>query len=168
MKKIFSLILVSLLVSGCSYLGYLGIGSPDARWADYKNWSTIHSQPITGDHTGFLGGLHEGEDGVRQVFVNDIGLEASLGEAPYKYPIGTVIAKEQYPDMAAYNAGRSPGFTAMVKVSDDAANPAENWAWSRGFLLNASTTDSFCSGCHTISVGNDYVFSNATSLADFQ
>ena len=140
----------------------------DSRWADYRNWTQIHSKPITEDHTGLLGNLHVGAKGVRFVYVNDIGLQASEGSAPYSYPVGTVIAKEQYKNMKRYEDGRKPDLTVMVKVSDDAANPAENWAWARGYNKRAKTKDAFCSGCHTVALANDFVFSNAESLKDYR
>lgn len=154
-----------IVLAGCAALG-IG-GAPDARWADYKNWQPLHDRPITADHTGFLGGLHEGEQGVRRVFVNDIGFPVADGKGPYQYPIGTVIAKEQYPTMAAYEAGKKPGLTVMVKVSNDAANPADNWLWSRGYNREAKA-DSFCSGCHTVAAATDFAFSNATSLQSYR
>jgi len=138
----------------------------DARWADYKTWQKINARPVTGDHTGFLGGLHEAAKGYREVYVNAAGLETSMGSGPYNYPIGTVIAKEQYKNLAALEKGKKPGLTVMVKVSDDAANPADNWLWSRGYKKKAKQ-DTFCSSCHTIALPNDFVFSNATSLEQF-
>lgn len=165
MKNMYSIVLFSMIVSGCAVLGS---GEPDARWADYKSWTKIHAKPITGDHTKFLGGLHQGANGVRQVYVNAIGLETSLGEAPYNYPLGTVIVKEQYSSQAAMESGRTPDTTIMVKVSETAENPAKNWAWSRGYGKEAKIEDGFCSGCHTIAAASDFSFSNATSLADFQ
>ena len=164
MKKIYFLLL-AIVTTGCAGLGG---GEADARWADYKSWKKIHAKPITGDHTKFLGGRHQGTKGIRQVYVNAIGLDASLGEAPYKYPIGTVIVKEQYSSQSAFDAGKKPGTTIMVKVAENSPNPAHNWAWSRGYGKEAKVEDGFCSGCHTIALANDYVFSNATSLADYQ
>jgi hypothetical protein len=137
-------------------------------WADYKSWNLIHNKPITGDHTGFLGSLHRGAEGVRRVYVNDIALPVSQGNAPYEYPIGSIIVKEQYKNMKRFDDGKKPDLTVMVKVSDNAANPAENWAWSRGSKKTAKTDDAFCSGCHTIAASNDYVFSNAETLKAFQ
>lgn len=165
MKKIYSLLLFSLVATACA-IG--GGGDPDPRWADYKSWTKVNTTPITGDHSNFLGGMHEGTRGVRQVFVNSTGQAAALGGAPYSYPVGTVILKEQYSSQSALDSGRNPGVTIMVKVSDDAANPAENWAWSRGFGRSARVDDGFCSGCHTIAAASDYSFSNAESLADFR
>lgn len=164
MKKIGGLLLAVSVLSACA----TGGGEADPRWADYKNWTKLNNKPITGDHTGFLGGLHRGEKGARAVYVNDIGAEIAAGSGPYNYPVGTVIAKEQYGSVDALNAGKKPGFTAMVKISDDAENPVENWAWSRGYKSTAKVEDGFCSGCHTIAAGTDFAFSNGTSLKDFQ
>jgi len=163
--QIISLITAAFIIL-MSSSGYAA--KPDERWADYTQWTKIHNLPITGDHTGFLGGLHQAKKGYRQVFVNDIGVATSLGSAPYKYPIGTVIAKEQYKNLAAFEKGKKPGLTIMVKISDDAANPADNWEWSRGYTKKAKQKDAFCSGCHTIAIQKDFVFSNATSLKSFQ
>lgn len=166
MKKIYALLILSLVASGCALIG--GGGEADPRWADYKDWTKLNNTSITGDHSGFLGGLHEGSNGVREVYINDVGLNAASGAAPYNYPVGTVILKEQYSSQRAVDSGRNPGITVMVKVSDDAANPAENWAWSRGYTRTARVSDGFCSGCHTIAAASDYAFSNAESLADFR
>lgn len=165
MKFIIYVALLSLVLTGCALIGG---GEPDIRWADYKSWTKIHAKPITGDHTGFLGGLHQGEHGVRQVYVNDVGLDVSQGGGPYQYPVGTVVLKEQYKNQAAFDSNKSPDVTVMVKVSDDAANPASNWAWSRGYTREAKVEDSFCSSCHTIAFQTDFVFSNRKSLSEFQ
>ncbi len=157
--------LVPLTLSSCAVLG---TGNADARWADYKDWTKINNKPITGDHTGFIGNLHEGATGYRQVFVNDAGIDVSSGKAPYQYPIGTVVVKEQYKSLAALESGKKPGLTIMVKVAEGSANPADNWAWSRGYTKAAKVDDAFCSSCHTIAFQNDFVFSNDESLASFR
>lgn len=165
MKYTLCIALVSLFLTGCALLGG---GQPDIRWADYKSWTKIHSQPITGDHTGFLGGLHQGEEGIRQVYVNEAGLDTSLGGAPYEYPVGTVVVKEQYKNQSAFDGGKSPDVTVMIKVAHGSANPTDNWAWSRGYTREAKVEDSFCSSCHTVAFQSDFVFSNRESLSDFQ
>lgn len=153
------------LLSGCAMLG-LG-GEADARWVDYRSWSTLNTTPITEDHTGLLGGLHEGDKGVREIYINDTGWSTATGSSPYQYPVGTVLVKEQYRSLDAYNAGNTPGLTIMLKVSRNAENPADNWQWSRGYAREAGA-DTFCSGCHTAAMGSDFVFSNAQSLSDFR
>ncbi|MDX1474849.1 MAG: cytochrome P460 family protein [Reinekea sp.] len=159
------LLCAPLLFSGCAVLS---TADADPRWADYQQWTKINNQPITGDHTGFIGNLHEGATGFRQIYVNDIGIAASSGNAPYRYPVGTVVVKEQYKTLEQLEQQHKPGLTIMVKVSDTAANPAENWAWSRGYQKEAKTDDLFCAGCHTIALPNDFVFSNQDSLKTFQ
>ena len=57
----------------------VGAKDADTRWADYETWQKINERPITGDHTGFLGKLHEAAKGYRQVYVNAVGIEASQG-----------------------------------------------------------------------------------------
>ena len=146
----------------------LGTGEADARWADYQSWTKINNKPITGDHTGFIGNLHEGSTGYRQVYVNSTGVAVSEGASPYRYPTGTVVVKEQYKNSADLEGGNKPSLTIMVKISDDADNPADNWAWSRGYTKEAKTDDAFCSGCHTLAAQHDFVFSNRESLTDFR
>jgi hypothetical protein len=163
--KILACLITPALLTACASLG---TSNADPRWANYKNWTKINNKPITGDHTGFLAGLHRGAEGVREVYVNDAGIKASQGNAPYLYPVGTVVVKEQYKNLAALEAGKTPALTIMVKVSDTAENPANNWAWSRGYGKEAKIDDGFCFGCHTIAQGNDFVFSNHDSLKDFQ
>ena len=160
-----AVLLAPLVLSSCAVLG---TSTADARWADYKDWTKINNKPITGDHTGFIGNLHEGATGYRQVFVNDAGLAVSLGTGPYQYPVGTVVVKEQYKNLAALEAGKKPGLTIMVKIAEGSANPADNWAWSRGYGKEAKVEDAFCSSCHTIAFQNDFVFSNSESLASFR
>ncbi len=165
MKKIITVVALSIVISGCASI--FGGGPPNERWADYKSWTTLNNQPITGDHTGLLGGLHLAARGARKVYVNDIGAATAQGTAPYKYPVGTIILKEQYSSVDNYEVG-NPGVTVMVKVADDAPTPAANWAWARSVSAEPKVTDSFCSGCHTAAIVSDFAFSNADSLKDFQ
>jgi hypothetical protein len=160
-----AIIIIPIILSGCALLG---TGEADQRWANYKDWTKINNTPITGDHTGFLGGLHEAAKGYRQVYVNEIGLETSLGNGPFKYPVGTVIVKEQFKNKDALDSGKTPGLTIMVKVADNGSASASNWAWSRGYGKEAKVDDAFCSSCHTIALQKDFVFSNAESLASFR
>ena len=164
-RKMLLIGLTATTFTGCAVIG-LG-GEPDTRWAGYQSWNKLNVKPVTGDHTGFLGNLHEGASGVREVYVNDIGWAVAIGEAPFSYPVGTVIAKEQYKNETDLNAGKKPGLTVMVKTSDDAENPVDNWVWSRGYNATAES-DTFCSSCHTIAMGSDFVFSNAQSLKSFR
>ena len=138
---------------------------PDERWADYKSWTKITDGKVsTGDPTGFLGGVHEGLEGYRDIFVNDVGLDAVLGSAPYNYPVGTVVVKEQYPTKAAWEAQKKPNLTIMVKVATSDTPDMANWQWSPSYT-KAPSANAFCAGCHAIATQNDFVFTNGDFLA---
>lgn len=165
LKTTITLALTFPVLTGCSMLDNK---AADERWADYRKWTKMNKQPITGDHTGFLGGLHRGKQGVREVFVNDIGASAALqSSGPFNYPIGTVIVKEQYKSMAARDQKKGVGTTIMVKTSDSTPNLPTDWQWSRGYGKPAKD-DPFCSGCHTVALTKDFSFSNGESLKEFQ
>lgn len=167
--KVGALTLASITLAGCAYLG---LGSPDPRWADYTGWTKANDQPITGDHTHILGNLHQGADGYRDIYVNDIGRDTMLDpEGPYNYPVGTVIVKEQYRSQSAYERGgrpglTGPGITVMLKVADSNPTQASDWQWSRGYTMTASEDD-FCSACHMAAYNSDLNFVNGASLPDF-
>ncbi len=150
-----SIVALSSIVSGCATFG-----TADQRWADYKSWTKITEGRVsTGDPTGFIGTVHKGTEGYRDIFVNQIGISTNQGPAPYHYPIGTVVVKEQYKDKAAWEAQKSPDLTIMVKVADNGKMEAANWDWSDGYTSRANK-NAFCSGCHTIAMANDFVFTN--------
>lgn len=162
------LALVALTVAGCASLPN-PFAEPDPRWADYKGWTRVTEEPSTGASPG-LGAVHQGPEGYRVVYVNDVGADTILsegdGSGDYDYPEGTVVVKEQYPDEAAYLAGAEAGevdVTVSLKVADG-ADPAANWHWSTGYTDTAGDS-AFCSGCHQIPIAKDFVFSNANYLA---
>jgi len=154
---------MALAVGGCASISQY-IGDPDERWADYKSWTLVTEKPSTGKSLG-LGAVHKGPEGYRMVYVNDAGRDTITGEGPYEYPVGTVIVKEQYDDRAAFESGSGMDITVSLKVSDDAANPVDNWQWAASFKAKAKA-DTFCSSCHSIPFAKDYVFSNVTYLAE--
>ena len=139
----------------------------DPRWADYKNWTRVTADEVsTGDATGFLGGLHRGNDGYREVYVNDIAEEALYGSAPYNYPEGSVIVKEQYANKADWEAGRGAAHTISIKVSQSETSQKTDWQWADSFKGTAGESE-FCAGCHSIAelrTQGDYVFTNGDFL----
>jgi len=150
----------AVLIAGCASIN--PFASADARWADYKTWQTATAMPTTGASPG-LGNVHKGPEGARHVYVNNVGAAVMKGEGPYEYPQGTVIVKEQYDSLADYQAGKTPDVTVSVKVG---AGPKarENWQWAAGLAAPAEDS-AFCSGCHSIPLAEDFVFSNADYLA---
>jgi hypothetical protein len=155
LKEIFTVVVISAVVSGCATFG-----KADSRWADYKTWTKItEGRTSTGDPTGFIGTVHAGPTGYRDIFVNKTGLATNQGTAPYNYPVGSVLVKEQYANKAAWEAQKSPELTTMVKVATSATPNANNWAFAAGYKGTAEA-NAFCSGCHTIAQKTDFVFTN--------
>lgn len=148
-----------IALTGCIVMACAKI---DERWSDYSSWTKItKDRVITGDQTGSLGDLHEGLKGYREVYVNDIGLAVNKGSAPYRYPVGTVLVKEQYKDKDAWEKNQSPNYTIMVKVSDIDEEEEENWRFSTG-LNKKPVKNSFCFDCHAAALNDDIVFTNET------
>lgn len=155
--KVFGAVLVTTLVTtACSSLLK---GEPDARWADYKNWTKItEGRTGTGDPTGFIGGVHMGREGYRDVYVNDIGKDTLMGSAPYVFPVGSVIVKEQFKNKAAWESQSKPGVTVSIKAVEGSGS-ADNWEWADSYTGTAGAS-AFCSGCHTIAAKDDFAFTH--------
>lgn len=167
-ERSFRALIVTMCLSALSACSLVGNQAADERWANYQQWAKLNQRPITGDHTGFLGDLHRGREGVREVYVNDIGAStAQQSQGPYDYPVGTIIVKEQYKSMDHWKEREGAALTIMVKVADSTPNSPNDWRWSRGYSSHAKE-DPFCSGCHTIAINKDFAFSNGESLKDFQ
>ena len=136
-------------ITGCAALG-IG-GTADPRWADYKAWALVENGQ-TGDPTGFIGNVHRGPEGYRNVLVNDIGLETiKSADKDRSFPVGSVIVKEQYKNKAAWEAGTGAAVTVSVKVEDD------KWGWADS-LTDSAGDSAFCQGCHTIAASHDFMF----------
>ena len=152
---------IALVTTACSSLIK---GDPDPRWADYKSWTKItEGKTGTGDPTGFIGGVHMGREGYRDVYVNDIGKEALTGTAPYVFPVGTVVVKEQFKSKAAWESQSRPGVTVSIKKLEGSGS-ADNWEWADSYTGKAGES-AFCAGCHTIAAASDFVFTHADFLA---
>ena len=155
MKLIGSIIVMGTTISACATFG-----TADDRWADYRSWTKITEGRVsTEDRTGFVGTVHAGPTGYRDIFVNKIALATNRGTAPYNYPLGSVLVKEQFKDKATWEAQGSREVTIMVKVATSAKPNADNWAFAAGLTASAEKNP-FCSGCHTAALKDDFVFTN--------
>jgi len=152
--------LAAISVAGC---GSLIKGDPDERWVGYKSWTKLtESRTGTGDPTGFLGNVHKGREGYRDVFVNAAGRAMLTGTGPYEFPAGTIIVKEQYSNKAAWEAQKGADLTVMLKIKDGAG--ADTWNWAAG-LTGKAGENNFCSACHAIASKDDYVFTHEKFLS---
>lgn len=161
-----AIVTVTALLAGCASLT-APFRDPDPRWADYKNWTQVTADEVsTGNPTNFLGGVHMGDEGYREVYVNDIAKDTLYGSAPYNYPAGSVIVKEQYANKADWEAGRKAAHTVSIKVSASETSKKEDWMWADSLKGTAGESE-FCAGCHSIAElrgKGDYVFTNGDFL----
>jgi hypothetical protein len=120
---------------------------------------------------------------VRQIFINDQGLEASIinseGERRLEYPEGTILVKQIYDSLDQASTGEPAGVLAMEKLPNDPRNRG-GWVWS--MLTEDGTVvvveSDFCVTCHNSANRNhryseeyeafyqDYVFFTAQAIID--
>lgn len=164
------IVTVTGLLAGCASL-IAPFKDADPRWADYKSWTRVTEDHVsTGNPTNFLGGVHMGDEGYREVYVNDIGKDTLYGAAPYNYPAGSVIVKEQYANKADWEAGRKAAHTVSIKVAASETSQKQDWMWADSFKGVAKESE-FCAGCHSIAElrgKGDYVFTNGDFLKTLQ
>ena len=147
---------VAVLFTSCASNDYSKI--TNNNWKNFKNWTKVTTlKPETGDTTGFLAGVHKGSKGYRDVFVNSIGAKALLGSAPYNFPKGTVIVKEQFDDLATYEKQVATDITIMVKLKDSDTLSADNWGFAESQDAEVKANN-FCSSCHSIATNDDFIF----------
>ena len=154
----------TVFISGCATLTS-PFRDADERWADYKNWTMVNEgEPSTGDPTGFIGNVHMGAEGYRNVYVNEIGRDLLLSEGPYDYPLGTVVIKEQFANKADWEAGKNAAHTVSLKVANNEGLVNADWEWADSYKGSAGKSD-FCAGCHSIATSTDFVFTNGAFIA---
>ena len=140
------------------------LGPPDSVWANYQSWYKVNPQPATGDPTGFLGRTHDGQRGVRNIFVNSAGEAVNRGTRGFPYPQGTILLKESYNNQAALDAGSNPELTIMIKLASGRSPETGDWEYvmpngNRG--TGDSGVATFCRDCHLFAAGTDYNFINS-------
>lgn len=157
--------LSSLLLTGCASVN--PFSKADPRWAEFKTWTKVtEGREPTGDPSQFLGAVHQGENGYRDVYVNDIGKAALYADAPNDFPEGTVVVKHQFENKADWESGENGDVTVSIKTADDGTRNKDNWSWASGMKGKAGPS-AFCSSCHTVAVSvynSDYVFTTAGFL----
>lgn len=155
----------SAFITGCASVN--PFAKADPRWAEFKSWTKVtEGTEPTGDPSKLLGVVHKGENGYRDVYINDVGKDALLGAAPYNYPEGTVIVKHQFDNKADWEAGENGDVTVSLKSADDGSRNKDNWVWAAGMKGKAGPSD-FCSGCHTAALSlydSDFIFTTAEFL----
>lgn len=171
-------VLKSVVIVGASAAFLTGCASvnpfakPDPRWVDFKTWTKVtEGTASTGDPSGFLGAVHKGENGYRDVYANDVAKEVLLGGGPYQFPEGSVIVKHQFDNKADWEAGKNGDVTVSIKSADDGTGTnKDNWTWAAGLKGKAGPSE-FCAGCHSIATNvsqSDFVFTTQSFLDKHQ
>jgi hypothetical protein len=140
------------------------LGPADSTWNNYTSWYKVTPQATTGDPTGFLGGVHDGARGFRQIYVNSTGEGVNRGTASYPYPAGSILLKESFNNQAALDARRNPDLTIMIKLAAGRSPETGDWEYVRPDGARG-TGDSglaaFCRDCHLFAAATDYNFINS-------
>lgn len=140
-------------------------------YSNYRSWYRItHEKPNTGDIIGILGKSHNGPEGYREVYINSVGEAVNKGTAPYKYPAGTVIVKEQYKNKSKWEEQKSFKVQVMVKLEPGSSPETGDWGYTSQITdgkisSGRSGKARFCGGCHAVAQDTDYVFMNSDLLA---
>ena len=138
---------------------------PDASaWADYRSWYKVTPEPETGDPTGFLGGVHDGTNAYRLVYVNSVGEAVNRGQQGLPYPEGTILLKESFNNRAALEADRNPDLTLMIKLAQGMSPATGDWEYIRPDGARGtgdSDLGAFCRDCHLFAAATDYNFLNS-------
>ena len=158
---ILTLALTALLVFTLATCASTDAGkTPVADFADYQSWTKINTETITGDISAMLGSAHEGNKGFREVYVNETGEAAALGNAAYPFPEGTIVVKESYKD-AGGSKGSLANLTIMVKR--DGGYDSDNGDWEYLMASPAKAVQmqgklGMCIDCHAAAYDSDFVF----------
>jgi len=136
----------------------------------YRTWYRItYLEPNTGDITGgFLGRTHKGKEGYREIYINSIGEAINKGTAPYNYPTGTIIVKEEYKDKDSWQKKDNPKIKVMKKLEPGASPESKDWAYASRLStekMQVGKQTKFCAGCHLASPDGDSVFVNSDLLS---
>jgi len=140
---------------------------PEANsWNDYLSWHKVTPQATTGDPTGFLSGVHDGNNAYRNIYVNSVGEGVNRGTQPYPYPQGTILLKESFNNLEALEARRRPDLTLMVKLAPGQSPETGDWEYVMGADggrrgSGNSGLGTFCRDCHLFAAATDYNFINS-------
>ena len=131
-----------------------------ADYEDFESWYKINSKPLIGDADGLLQGRHLEAEGLREVYINEIGRPVIEGTRDLPFPSGTIIVKDTYYRTEDGERGRRWNITVMRKRETDYDPDNNDWEY---LTVNANKTIriqgkmTLCIDCHA-AAEDDYVF----------
>ena len=66
-----------------------------SHFQDFETWYKINDEPLTGSAGGSLQGKHLEREGIREVYINDIGKPVITGQQNPPFPAGTILVKHE-------------------------------------------------------------------------
>lgn len=141
----------ALLIMACATTGATA-KSDISIIAGYQGWHKVNAVTLSGDPNGSLQGVHMARNGLREIYVNEVGEAVSIagGPDPLPYPEGSVLLKETFKEVGGQK-GTLTDIFVMVKrdANYDPAN--NNWEYIRlngsGRVTSQGPT-AMCIKCH--------------------
>ncbi len=164
--------LIFLVVAG-SLSGGAGIAKGAEAPADfeyaksYKNWTSIHSQPIYSKSHGRR---------LVRTYLNPLA-EKGLKTVPAKFPPGSIIVKDSWVNRNG-KAGKRAYLFIMKKEAAGSNPQAGDWFWAistldfRALKWKGKTFQGYggdvqyCIKCHSLLDANDYYFGTPEKLEE--
>ncbi len=138
----------------------------------YKSWTNVNPErqpmatavallcgpPLPSHRVRFsLGSPHD--TACISVYVNGIGRTAMMSQATPRFPTGSIIVKEKFPDLQSHKLEM---LTVMVKREPGYDSTRGDWEYLvvDGDLaeIKARGAIQSCQGCHIEQASNDYIF----------
>jgi hypothetical protein len=164
---IVSIAIFAVLMSASTLLGgkKWEDSSYDTQLSDingYTSWMKVNLETLTGDVFGALGDAHAGAEGLREIYVNNLGRAVTLGSRSFPYPTGTIFVKETFMNEGG-EKGMLGSLTIMIKRGSGYDPANNNWEYMMvspdNEVMRQGKVEG-CIGCHTVVADTDYVFNN--------
>jgi len=158
-KNLFMVFFVAGLLSVYANGQQEGASAAD-KFSDYRNWTKVNQNTITGDETGVLGPAHERARGFREIYINEIGKPVAYGASDYPYPEGSVILKESFSEKDG-GKGKLASITIMIKREEGYDPDNGNWEYinaSGDFKISRQGKIGMCIKCHSVMSEKDFTF----------
>ena len=129
-------------------------------FSDFESWFKVNAKPLIGDGDGFLRGKHLENEGIREVYANEIGQKVFQGNVQPPFPQGSIIVKDTFYTAKDGGKGRRWNITVMRK-REPGYDPANgDWEYvtagpRKGVRYQG--TMPLCIDCH-VAADKDFVF----------
>ena len=127
---------------------------------EFETWYKVNKEPLVGSAGGALQGKHLEREGMREVYINDIGKPVSTGEMTIPFPVGTIIVKDTFYRNGDGSRGKRWNITVMRKREPGYDSSKGDWEYAEAApskSLGIVGKWNLCIDCH-VYARKDYVF----------